>query len=68
MAPPEDLGGPTEYGRLLEVIGTDQEHLAAEVPAWVTTPVRAGTFDPWRPDPERCDAERLQALLAELVT
>jgi hypothetical protein len=67
-APPEDLGGPTEYGRLLEVIGTDREHLAADVPAWVTTPVLAGTFDPWRPDPERTDAERLQALLAELMT
>ncbi|MHB1139912.1 MAG: hypothetical protein ACYC2O_13235, partial [Microthrixaceae bacterium] len=66
--PPEDLGGPTEYGRLLEVLNTDGEHLAAEVPEWVTSPVFPGTFDPWRPDPERTDAERLRALLTELVT
>ena len=67
-APPEDLGGPTEYGRLLEVIDTDREHEAAGVPEWVTTPVLPGTFDPWRPDPERTDAERVQELLGELVT
>ncbi len=67
-APPEDLGGPTEYGRLLDVIGTDREHLAAGVPEWVTCPVRAGSFDPWRPDTEHVDTDRLAALLAELVT
>ena len=65
-APPEAVGDPAGYQRMLQLMGTDREYELAELTSRCLPP-RHGSFDPWRPDPDVVDTPRLTEALSKLA-
>ena len=65
--PPDDLGGVGAYRRVLETLGTIDEGQARDLCAGVRTPVRPGTFDPYRPDAEQAQFDAISAAMRGLA-
>jgi hypothetical protein len=66
--PPENIGGVPGYLRLLHALSGGREAEAFELTQGVATPVPAGCFDPWRPDPEQAASDAIERALQTLAT
>lgn len=67
-APPDDIGGALGYQRLLDALRDGHEDLAGELTVGIVAPVLAGSFDPWRPDPEQARADAISRAMKALET